>query len=154
MKHFVHGTLFSCLSLLVLMPGCKKSNMRPQRPAYAQELNEAKLHDVSLPVGVKAYDMTQHDEIEKQGAETIAFYETDFSETMLREFYQMDMERLGWKEVETFVSVEESLLLYETPRKIAAISIRPHTGCIVASQMSQKAHDKRGVFIFVGQRSS
>lgn len=139
MKNFVHRTLLSSVGFLILFPGCKKSGMRSYRPTYAHELDEAKLHDVSLPVGTRAYDMSQHDEAEKQGVETIAFYETDFSETMLREFYQMDMERLGWKEVESFISIEESLLLYETPRKIAAISIRPHA-------------QKRDVYIFVGPR--
>jgi hypothetical protein len=130
-------------ALIACLAGCKKKTSPFQRPAYAQELNEAKLHDVSLPVGVTAYDMTVASEADdmsqEKGSETIAFYETNFSETMLREFYQMDMERLGWREVQTFISADESLLLYETPRKIAAISIRPY-------------HNNRGVVIFVGQR--
>src|SRR5476649_1717658 len=84
---------------LMVLPGCKKSGVRAnlQASAYRHELNEAKLIDVSLPVGVTAYDMTRRDDSVEQGSETIAFYETGFSEDMLREFYQVDMERLGWK---------------------------------------------------------
>lgn len=127
---------------LMVLSGCKKTRVRSDlhTAPYRQELNEAKLVDVSVPVGVIAYDMTMQDDSVERGSETIAFYETDFSDTMLREFYQMDMERLGWKEVQTFISNEESLLLYETPRKIAAISIRPY------------ATVRRGVVIFVSPR--
>lgn len=129
-----------CLSLIFL-PACKKYSSRPELPPHreARILNEAKLVDVSLPVGVIAYDMSQP-ESSDQGSETIAFYETDFSEEMLREFYQLDMERLGWKQVDLFISLEETLILYENPRKIAVISIRPY-------------RHHQGVVIFLGPRS-
>jgi len=92
------------------------------------------LVDVSLPVGASAYDISKSSE----GDIALSFV-TDFSEKLLIDFYKLEMERLGWRNISAFSSTEESLLIYEKPHKICAISIRFYT-------------KKRGVFVFVGQK--
>jgi hypothetical protein len=126
-------------ALLGVVSGCKRA--RPYQAPHqksAEAIYEARLRDVSLPVGVTAYSLSAQKPNE-QTAEVIAYYDTDFTQQMLREFYQIDMERLGWKEVKAFVTEQEALLIYETPRKIAAISIRT-------------VQHKYRVVIFVDQR--
>lgn len=128
------------ISLLCVASGCKRT--RPTKLVSHKEqsrLQEAKLRDVSLPVGVAAYELMPLD-TQREAGENMVTYETEFSAAMLRDFYSVDMERLGWKEVQPFVATDESCLVYETPRKIAVISIRESAG------------DNRSVMIFVGPR--
>lgn len=130
---------FLAVTVLFLLPGCRKtSEYDKQRPVSSRVslLDEAKLTDVSLPVGVVAYDVSTATALEKHNL--VVSYEANFAREMLVEFYQLEMERLGWKEGAVFEALPfdvhstsgsvshsaEVMLVFEKPRKLCVISIR------------------------------
>jgi hypothetical protein len=114
------------VTVLLLLPACGSIRHHHERGLKGIQqhvlLDEAKLVDVSLPIGVVAYDLSTPKEEEKQ--DQVIFYEVDFSLRMLTDFYQLEMERLGWKELALFESADEVMLVHEKPRKICVIYLR------------------------------
>jgi hypothetical protein len=118
--------------LLFLVPACRRSGHEVAVARHAQYgtcavLDEKRLTDVSLPVGVQAYEISQaSSEEHKEKRQAFSFattFETDLALAMLVEFYENDMERLGWKQVASVPLTSGSFLTYETPRKLCSLFI-------------------------------
>jgi hypothetical protein len=129
------------LGIIFTIVGCSKVHKRVaiSKP-HTVLLNEARLTDVSLPVGVSAYDVTDAQEDHKD--QLVVRYQTSFAVPALIDFYQLDMERLGWRQQAMFTSTEGVTLLFERPTKT----------CIV--QVLAEVSHEREVTLFIGNRSS
>lgn len=83
-------------------------------------IDEAKLVDVPLPLRVVPYTL------ESVNPENMML---TFTSLQAREdlvvFYQLEMERLGWKKASVGNSASEGLLVFQKPRKLCVISFRP-----------------------------
>lgn len=135
--------VYGVMTLLLICSGCRRSNQSvcsvPSSAAVL--LDEKRLTDVSLPVGVQAYDITKKVEQGQQKKYTLATtFETSLAYAMLVEFYQNDMERLGWKQVVEIPLDNGIFFTFETPRKLCSICI-------------EDQGDMRRVTIFIATRA-
>lgn len=103
--------------------GSKLASRRAQeRIATAIPLDEARLSDISIPIGVTLQGVPLQEDV--RGALVVS-YMTGLSHQVVSDFYQQDMERLGWRRVARFVIEDELLMIYEKPHKVAVVSMRP-----------------------------
>lgn len=127
--------VYGFIPCLLVLSGCRRSHEACPVAHHAQYgtcvlLDEKRLTDVSLPVGVQAYDISSrasendksNDEVKTKYSLATTF-ESSLALPMLVEFYQNDMERLGWKSVATIPLKSGSFLSYETPRKLCSLFI-------------------------------
>lgn len=139
------------VSLMVLLSGCGKRRAYPPHSEALSEvcieagdhasqehvLDEARLMDVSLPLNVTAYDHSQKKE------QTVVYYKAPYTSVMLRDFYQFDMERLGWHELMDFPARDAATaLLFEKPNKWCVITIHEYDAAraVVMVYVSPKVH--------------
>ena len=125
------------LALVVLLPACmKQRSAQRSLHSYYQEqpelVHEAQYTDIPLPVQTRVHVITG-----STPQSTGLTYVSIFSMTDLVRFYELEMERLGWKQLQLFSVESEILLVFEKPEKLCTVSIRP---------------DNR-VVLFFGQRS-
>jgi len=82
---------------------------------------EARSVDLAIPLG--ATPLEQYIDCTEDGDFCLA-YASDMSLSELGDFFQKEMERLGWQKKAQYKQCEQ-LLIYEKPTKIVIISLRP-----------------------------
>lgn len=104
---------------------------------------EAKFSDVPLPFNALPIE-SYNDIFSDEGS--ILAYQSKMSHEDIIDFYQREMEHLGWQQV---VSVKglESLLQFEKPGRFCTISVRPSESKIFRYCMNTK------IIIFTGKKT-
>lgn len=82
---------------------------------------EARAVDLAIPLGVTPLE--QYIDCTDDGDFCLA-YASDMSLVDLADFFQKEMERLGWQKKAQYEQYEQ-LLIYEKPAKVVVISLRP-----------------------------
>jgi len=114
-------------------------NQKVTEVAFARQ-QEAKFSDIPIPLET----MPLNDYFSHQNTATdpiTAGYKTTMLLDEVTTFYLQQMERTGWRKVASVTGIE-SLLIFEKPDRVCAVSIRP---------LSKKHSNKQevGIFIFV-----
>ncbi len=114
-----HPTIFIAIALLA---GCGgKSFKQEQRHAWHQE--QARLFDVPIPIMAEPdFAYTWSDD--QEGNRVLGYIVTADTTQELVEFYQANMERLGWRE-RAIIAGHEVLVTFEKPEKVCCVSVRP-----------------------------
>lgn len=119
----------SFLLICLVLPACYKKISKPARKQYYDEQPvfkaEAQLTDIPLPVQTVARTLTS------DGKTSGITFISSFQLPDLVKFYQFEMERLGWKEVQLFGVESEVLLIFEKPGKFCTVSIRPDNRVVI-----------------------
>lgn len=133
---------YGALALLLMLSGCRRSNhsVCSVPSGTAVLLDEKRLTDVSLPVGVQAYDITKKVEQAQKKYTLATTFDTSLAYLMLVEFYQNDMERLGWKQAVEIPLDDGIFFTFETPHKLCSLCI-------------EDQGDVRKVTIFIAARA-
>ena len=122
-------TMFFCklvagTVLLCFLPACDQGLDHLQARLRPANFNEARLVDISFPLGVELQELKQKEENKSAPARYSVSFETGETVEALFSFYQSEMERLGWQMISTFWLADKSLtLLFERPSKVALISV-------------------------------
>ncbi len=117
-------------SLILLLPACYKKISKQASKHYYDEqpvlITEAHLTDIPLPVQVVTHTLSgsTHDS-------TGLTFVSPFKFSDIIKFYQFEMERLGWKELQLFSVSSEMLLVFEKPQKFCTVSIRPDNRVVI-----------------------
>jgi len=118
------------LAGVLFFASCKNVKQRrlfSERGAMRVLVDEARLNDISIPLGVTLEGVPLS--VENNHA-AVMTYTSNMSLKILSDFYHADMERLGWREVSIFSLEDETLLVYEKPHKMVLVSMRPYDSSI------------------------
>lgn len=110
----------AALSLLIIMPGCKKGVLYRQ-PASSIKLQEA--HIVDIPVPLQSKVLSHHFSQNENGGFFMG-YSTHLKFDELFNFYATEMERFGWQGVGVARGSQEIIMVFEKPARFAVISFR------------------------------
>jgi hypothetical protein len=140
----LRSVLFFCIIVLV---GCsqKKQNNHflpsrelLQKPSPSvrvqcsllQAMIEAKLVNVPLPFGLKLLDQSVDNFYISDDQVVVGYTVTEHALIDIIEFYRVEMERFGWRQLISF-NISESILVFERPGRICIISLRicNNNGC-------------------------
>lgn len=120
-----------CMIGIFLCSGCasKKRLLRGLEVSKSKVLGqtseeEARLIDIPFPFDVKTRKINLIESSKVNKAQTAVSFETTLSTGEVGEFYRLEMERLGWKELCNFDDSLGSLVVFEKPHKYAVVSIR------------------------------
>ncbi len=100
--------------------GCYK---KMSSPVHFLFLDEARLIDIPFPVGSKLY-YQENPEYSDSHA-TALYFAHDSHLVSLEQFYQSEMERLGWNQLSEFGISDQIVLVFEKPHKICTLIIKP-----------------------------
>jgi len=107
------------LQLVILFfIGCSKKQIKQAENVNAFDISlfQAKLIDIPLLLAIEPV-------LSEISDNSFVFYSKDNLKDIIN-FYEIEMEFLGWREVAKFESFEP-LLMFEKPNKRSVISIRP-----------------------------
>lgn len=108
--------------------GCKKNLRFPPEEGYLArtsqscEEDQALWTDISLPLGITLYQSKATD---KAGQHVIDYY-SSFPPLIIQDFYELDMERLGWRLLSKFETAARILLMFDKPQTWCIVIITPH----------------------------
>lgn len=123
--------------IILLCTSCKKDRDFAAKRWQSKHL-EAKLYDI--PVLLNAQLIQNINNTACVDETSIISYEAEMPYESIADYYQEEMERLGWWQTAAFKG-SEVLLNFEKPNKYCSISIRP------SKKISR-------VIIFIGQKNS
>lgn len=142
---YLQGRLFIILALLAACAGCRKSFRTHSTKTSAGAVDDRTLYrledfpcsDISLPLGITGLAWQ---EAEQQYQYVVRYFST-FSCAMIRDFYELDMERLGWRLLSVWSTHDSVQLLFDKPQSWCTILLSPDT-----------IHGRQTVHIFVGPK--
>jgi hypothetical protein len=121
------------VGFLVFLPGCciKKSSYDTQNsaaegsvvPATLVAQLEAKLVDIAIPINAVAIEQDIYYSAHETKNITL-YYHVDMDGVAWSEFYQKEMERMGWRQLLSCTG-REQVIVFDRPARICVISIRP-----------------------------
>ncbi len=124
---------------LAFFSSCKRNNQDLLSERWQSKHLEAKLYDV--PVLMNAQLVQNINNSACVDESSLITYEVPIDYQHATNFYQEEMERLGWWQTNAFKG-SESLLNFEKPNKYCSISIRPLKKISrIIIFMGQKFHD-------------
>jgi len=109
-----------CCVGLLFISSCAHRSAR-QIPVKAPEINEARLNDIPLPLGVRR--LAFHPS-ESPTACTVTYVSKTVSVDDLIVFYYQEMERYGWRLQGRYSMPGELLLIFDKPTRLCAVSFR------------------------------
>jgi uncharacterized lipoprotein YajG len=131
---------------LVMLAGCKKSsNTHSMSQKHASPSDNDVSHkdlpftDVSLPLGVQRLSWQK---ISNSTEQYVIHYVSSCTDAMLQDFYELDMERLGWRLLTSFSSKKDRQLIFDKPSSWCTISVSP----------SAEDENMLTVLIFIGPK--
>jgi hypothetical protein len=109
--------------------GCKKKQRIPFQdvrsialsPVHCEEA-EAFFTDISLPLGLTGYQLKSPNNPDQH----IIDYYSSFTFTTIQDFYELDMERLGWRLLSKFETMDCVLLLFDKPQTWCIVTINAY----------------------------
>ena len=119
------NNILLCMGLVLILPACvKRRAAKHGLHSYYEEqpvlVHDAQYTDIPLPVQTTVHVITG-----STARATGLTYISLFASEDLIKFYELEMERLGWKQLQLFTIACEVLLVFEKPEKLCTISIRP-----------------------------
>ncbi len=118
------------LGLIVVLPACyKKLGKKPTLHHYDKQpvlTQQAHLTDIPLPIQAEVREL--HGATHTSSGLTFV---STFCLADLVRFYELEMERLGWKELHLFSVESEVLLVFEKPERFCTVSIRPDNRVVI-----------------------
>jgi hypothetical protein len=137
-------TTFLGVLLFFLLPACRKQSVNRSQQISApttsmsasnKDTYDVALHElhkeltlVDIPVPLYQYriPMKMISEVDDaEQSDVVLGYASLLSVADLVMFYQQEMERLGWMLIKHFATEQESVLVFNAPRRICVVTIQP-----------------------------
>ena len=112
---------------VLILAGCRrpvalKVSLVGAEKLSSQEMNDELVlapTDISLPLGLVKY----HVGAVKDPSQYVVDYYSSFTPLAMHDFFELDMERLGWRLLTKFSTNEQLLLLFDKPQTWCIISV-------------------------------
>jgi len=98
----------------------KKSTRNTHQVVNGISADEAKWFDIPVPLQA----VSQGDCLDDQDDRLFVRYSVFLDRQAIVDFYEREMERLGWQHEMESINDQESLLIFSKPTKICAVSLR------------------------------
>ena len=116
----------ACLlvGLVFLLSSCgEQSKKKSPRKKHQDDLQfqEAKLSDIPVLLGAKRLE--NEGEVDIKSGQNVLMFSSKFPQKEIVDFYEQEMERMGWQQLGSF-SGKENILIFEKPYSVATVLVR------------------------------
>lgn len=99
---------------------------RSQQSSYEVRQQEARLIDIPIPIHADSLGLSDYQVTDAEKDSFMLAYRVHLKLPDISNFFEIEMERLGWNLI-AFMSDVESMLVFIKPSKVCSISVRKPT---------------------------